>query len=44
MGGTTTSEDFATGDSRSNMIALHHSINQIYGAAAAIPLEENPAN
>ena len=34
----------ATGDSRSNMIALRHSINQIYGEAAAIPLEENPAN
>jgi hypothetical protein len=27
----------ATGDSRSNMIALRHSINQIYGEAAAIP-------
>ena len=34
----------ATGDSRSNMIALRHSINQIYGEAAAIPLEENPPN
>ena len=26
----------ATGDSRSNMIALRHSINQIYGEAVAI--------
>ena len=34
----------ATANSRSHMIALRHSINQIYGDAAAIPLEENPAN
>ena len=34
----------ATRNSRSNLIALRHSINQIYGEAAAIPLEENPAN
>jgi hypothetical protein len=34
----------ATGDSRSNMIALRHSINQIYGEAATIALEENPAH
>jgi hypothetical protein len=34
----------ATAHSRSNMIALRHSINQIYGEAAAIPLEEGPAN
>ena len=34
----------ATAYSRSNMIALRHSINQIYGESAAIPLEENPAN
>jgi len=31
----------ATAYSRSNMIALRHSIRQIYGEAAAIPLEEN---
>ena len=34
----------ATAHSRSNMIAWRHSIRQIYGEAAAIPSEENPAN
>ena len=33
----------ATAHSRSNMIALRHSIRQIYGEDAAIRLEENPA-
>ena len=32
----------ATGDSRSNMIALRHSINQIYGDRSRFVVQETP--
>ena len=37
-------ESSATESSRSNMIALHHSIEQIYGAAATLEVNSDMAS